>query len=360
MNNQWLIYGAYGYTGKLISQLAVERGMQPILAGRDEQRTAELAASLGLPHRSFSLNDPDAVRAGINDCQLVLHCAGPFSATARPMIEACLDSETHYLDITGEIDVFATAHSFHEQARKKDIVVIPGTGFDVVPTDCLAANLVQELPAATHLTLAFEATGGQSVGTAKSGIEGMASGGRIRRDGELQQVPLAWKTMQIPFSQGQRLGVTIPWGDVFTAFISTGIPNIEVYLSVPPSAVKRLRKMRKFKWLLRFGLIQGILKRQVDKKVTGPGDALREKTEARIWGKAVSADGRSVSGQMDTPNGYDLTADAALGITKFLLENKPEGGFYTPSLLMGADYAVSLEGVTLQLGEVLSPVQSES
>ena len=350
MTSKWLIYGAYGYTGKLISQLAIERGMQPILAGRNQQKTAELATSLGLQYRSFSLGDSAAVRQEISDCKLVLHCAGPFSETSRPMLEACLDVGVHYLDITGEIDVFATAHTYHQQAQKKDVVVIPGTGFDVVPTDCLAASLVQKLPSATHLTLAFEAAGGPSVGTAKSSIEGMASGGRVRVDGQLKQVPLAWKTMQIPFSNGDRLGVTIPWGDVFTAYISTGVPNIEVYLSVPPAAVQRLRKMRKFKWLLGLGIVQRIMKRQVAKKVSGPGDEVREKTQAHVWAEVRSADGRSVSGQLDAPNGYDLTADAALGIVSYLLKNNPEGGFYTPSLLMGSDYPLSLEGVTMELG----------
>lgn len=349
MTTKWLIYGAYGYTGKLISKLAVERGMQPVLAGRDQQKTEELAISLGLEYRSFNLDDASTVSPGISDCKLVLHCAGPFSKTSRPMLEACLDAGVHYLDITGEIDVFATAHTYHEQAQKKDVVVIPGTGFDVVPTDCLAASLVQKLPSATHLTLAFEAAGGPSAGTAKSSIEGMASGGRVRVDGQLKQVPLAWKTMQIPFSSGNRLGVTIPWGDVFTAYISTGIPNIEVYLSVPPSAVKRLRKMRKFKWLLGLGFVQRMMKRRVDKKITGPGDELRGKTQAYVWGEVRSADGRTVSGQLEAPNGYDLTADAALGIVNYLLKNNPEGGFYTPSLLMGSDYAVSLDGVKMQI-----------
>ncbi len=356
MNSKWMIYGAYGYTGELISKLAVERGMKPVLAGRNAAKTQQLAEALGLEYRSFDLDDSVALQAGISDCKLVLHCAGPFSATSKPMLEACLEHGQHYLDITGEIDVFAAAHSYHEQAKKKDLVVIPGTGFDVVPTDCLAATLVEKLPAATHLILAFEATGGSSTGTAKSSIEGMASGGRVRQDGKLTQVPLAWKTMQIPFKDGNRLGVTIPWGDVFTAYISTGIPNIEVYLSVPPAAVKRLRGLRKFKWLLGMKMVQNFMKRQVDKKVSGPDTQLREKTNARVWAEVRSADGRKISGELEAPNGYDLTADAALGIVVFLLENNPEGGFYTPSLLMGADYATSLEGVSMQLNE-LSPAR---
>ncbi|MCF6226326.1 MAG: saccharopine dehydrogenase NADP-binding domain-containing protein [Xanthomonadales bacterium] len=352
MNADWMIYGAYGYTGELISRLAAERGMQPILAGRNEARTRELAESLGLSWRSFSLENSDDVKTGIQGCKLVLHCAGPFSATSAPMLNACLDAGTHYLDITGEIDVFAAAHQHHEQARKKDVVILPGAGFDVVPTDCLAATLVQKLPSATHLTLAFEAGGGPSAGTAKSAVEGMGKGGRVRQDGMLTTVPLAWKTRQIPFAEGDRLGVTIPWGDVFTSYISTGIPNVEVYLSVPPSAVKKMRSIRKFKWLLGLGPVQSFLKKRIENKVAGPDNALRENTQARVWAEVSSSDGRSVSGQVNAPNGYSLTADAALGITTYLLENNPEGGFYTPSLLMGADYVSNLQGVEMQIAEI--------
>ncbi|MCF6262443.1 MAG: saccharopine dehydrogenase NADP-binding domain-containing protein [Xanthomonadales bacterium] len=354
MNSNWMIYGAYGYTGELISRLAVERGMQPILAGRNEARTQELAESLGLSWRSFSLEDNEDIKAGLANCKLVLHCAGPFSATSAPMLSACLEVGAHYLDITGEIDVFAAAHKHHEQARKKDIVILPGAGFDVVPTDCLAATLVQKLPSATHLTLAFEAGGGPSTGTAKSAIEGMGKGGRIRKDGKLTTVPLAWKTRQIPFVEGERLGMTIPWGDVFTSYISTGIPNVEVFLSVPPAAVKRMRGMRKFKWLLGLDPVQSFLKSRIENKVSGPDTTLRGNTQARVWGEVRSSDGRSVSGQVNAPNGYTLTADAALGISAYLMEHHPEGGFYTPSLLMGADYVTSLQGVEMKIADIIS------
>lgn len=354
MSSEWLIYGAYGYTGELISRLACERGMQPILAGRSAKRTQALAESLGLSWRSFDLDDANAVKAGLQGCRLVLHCAGPFSATSEPMLNACLNEGVHYLDITGEIDVFAAAHKHHDAARKRDLVVIPGVGFDVVPTDCLAAALVQKLPSATHLTLAFEVGGGSSIGTVKSSVEGMAQGGRVRQDGKLVTVPLAWKTRQIPFAEGARKGVTIPWGDVFTSYISTGIPNVEVYLSMPPSVIKKMRTARKFKWLLGLGPVQSFLKKQVEKKVTGPDDSLRAKTESRVWGEVSSSDGRKVTGQVNAPNGYSLTADASLGIVAYLLENNPEGGYYTPSLLMGPEYINTLQDASMKVSALSS------
>jgi len=347
MNKQWMLYGANGYTGKLIVEEALKRGLRPVLAGRNATAIAAMSQTTGLQSLVFDLADPSATRDALQGFNIVLHCAGPFSATSQQMIDACLDQRCHYLDITGEISVFANAHRRSDEARHADIVLMPGVGFDVVPSDCLAASLVQQLPAATALTLAFKSDGRVSPGTAKTSIEGLAGGGCVRRDGKLQSVPLAWKTREIPFVDGKFYAVTIPWGDVFTAFVSTGVPDIEVYMAAPPSMVMRMKRMRAVKPLLSMQWVQNMMKRRVEKLVSGPSDDEREKSRMQLWGKASSADGRSMTADMTTPNGYDVTVTAALGIVEHLLEREVEGGFYTPSLLMGAGYAATLPGVSL-------------
>ena len=147
----WMIYGANGYTGSLIAREAVVRGTRPVLAGRNESEISKLAAELDLEFRVFGLDDASVLKESISGMQVILHCAGPFSVTSEPMITACLQAGAHYLDITGEISVFEQAHRLDEQARRADIVLLPGAGFDVVPSDCLAASLVRQLPAATSL-----------------------------------------------------------------------------------------------------------------------------------------------------------------------------------------------------------------
>jgi short subunit dehydrogenase-like uncharacterized protein len=345
----WMIYGANGYTGRLVAAESVRRGMRPVLGGRNEAAIVQLAEELGLEFRIFSLQEPDEVIQAIDGLKLVLHCAGPFSISSQPMISACLAQGVHYLDITGEITVFANAHQQDELARRADVVLLPGAGFDVVPSDCLAASLVNALPAATKLQLAFEAAGGPSPGTAKTSIEGLGNGGWVRRDGKLKKVPLAWKTRTIPFAHAERTGVTIPWGDVYTAFVSTGVPDIEVYMSVPPATIANLRRMKWFQGLLGLGPVQSLLKKRIEKRISGPSQEAREDSYSQLWGEAESADGRTVSATMTAPNGYDLTVTASMGIVEFLLQNDVEGGFYTPSLLMGADYAASLPGVEFNL-----------
>ncbi len=349
----WMIYGANGYTGELVAREAVRRGWQPVLAGRNRAALDKLARALKLECRVFALDEAASVVANLQGCRAVLHCAGPFSQTSQPMISACLASGAHYMDITGEISVFANAHEQTGVARRADVVLIPGVGFDVVPSDCLAASLVQALPGATELVLAFEAGGGPSPGTAKTSIEGLAMGGAIRRDGQMVRVPLAYKSRTIPFAHGQRTAVTIPWGDVYTSYVSTGVGNVEVYMALPAARIVALRRMRWLRPVLGTHLVQHWLKQRIGKSVQGPSGERRKSTDSQLWGEARSADGRIVSATMTTPNGYEVTVSAALGVVDFLLREEVEGGYYTPSLLLGAGYAATLPGVVMKMGVVL-------
>ncbi|MEO8001762.1 MAG: saccharopine dehydrogenase NADP-binding domain-containing protein [Arenimonas sp.] len=343
-----LIYGANGYTGKMAVERAISYGQRPVLAGRSLASIEPLAKQYDLPVRAFALDDPNVVKKNLEDMKVVLHCAGPFSATSKPMLEACLETGTHYLDITGEISVFAHCQAQDERAKKAGIVVLPGSGFDVVPTDCMAAMLKRDLPTATHLVLAFEAGGGPSPGTAKTSVEGLAGGGRARIDGVVTKVPLAWKVRTFERDGEQRMAMTIPWGDVFTAFISTGIPNIETYMGVPPSSVKNVKRLRMLGPILGLGVVQNFLKKQVAKKVHGPSEEKRKQSTTTVWGEARDADGKEIKKCMSTPNGYELTVTASLGIVKHLLEvEKLPGGYYTPSMLMGPEYVLGLPDVKM-------------
>ena len=344
MKREWMIYGANGYTGELIAREAARRGLAPVLAGRSEDRIAPLAHELGLLHRSFRLGDPAAVCEGIAGMALVLNCAGPFSATARPMIEACLESGAHYLDVTGEIPVFELAHELDERARRAGILLCPGVGFDVVPTDCLAAALKEALPDATRLALGFDSRGGMSPGTARTSVEGLAQGGRIRREGRIISVPLAWRTRRIDFGDGEKLAMTIPWGDVSTAWHSTGIQDIEVYLPASPKLVARFKRLNWIRPLLGLGPVQSWLKKRVGQTVRGPREEQRAKTPTFVWGEVGNAAGQCVTGRIRVANGYDFTVHASLGMVERVLEMTRVGGHRTPAQLVGRDFVERLPG----------------
>ncbi|MDR3649423.1 MAG: saccharopine dehydrogenase NADP-binding domain-containing protein, partial [Acidimicrobiales bacterium] len=231
----WMVYGAYGYTGRLVAALATERGELPVLAGRDEHRLRALGERFELEHRTVDLQDPSALRAALEGFDVVAHCAGPFSATAEPMVDACLATKTHYLDITGEIDVFEWVLARHDEARAAGVVLLPGAGFDVVPSDCLAAMLARALPDAVRLELALRATGGVSPGTAKTAMESLGTAGRARVGGVIGPIPADRRRREVEFADGKANAHAIAWGDVATAYHSTGIGDIVVYAALPPA-----------------------------------------------------------------------------------------------------------------------------
>jgi len=340
----WLLYGATGYTGDLIAREAAVRGPRPILAGRNRAAVERLASELRAESRAFTLDDAASVAQQLDGVTLVLNCAGPFSATALPMMRACLTRGAHYLDITGEIDVFELAHRLDAEARRAGVLLCPGVGFDVVPSDCLAAQLKAAMPDATHLALGFDSRSPTSRGTSKTMIEGLRSGSRVREAGRIVSIPFASRVREIDFREGRKTAIAIPWGDVSTAYYTTGIGNIEVYIPASPRTVRRMQQLNRWRWLLGWQPIQAWLKRRVDRAAPGPDAALREQTPVWLWGEARTASGRTVVGRMRVANGYTVTFHAALGIVTRVLGNVAPVGYHTPSQVVGADFSSRLPG----------------
>ncbi|MGH8561793.1 MAG: saccharopine dehydrogenase family protein, partial [Nevskiales bacterium] len=226
-------------------------------------------------------------------------------------------------------------------ASTAGVVLCPGVGFDVIPSDCLAATLKQALPDATHLALGFDTRTGPSAGTAKTAIEALAEGGRVRRDGKIVAVPLAWKSRRIDFGDGEKNAVTIPWGDVSTAYHSTGIPNIEVYIPASPRAAAGMKRMNALRWLLALPPTQWAMKRGT-RAIRGPSAEKRAKLPTFLWGEVRNAAGTVRVGRIRVPNTYDITITGSLTVVDHLLGAKPAPGAYTPSRLLGADLVTRL------------------
>jgi short subunit dehydrogenase-like uncharacterized protein len=349
MSKPWMIYGANGFTGDLAAREAVRRGMSPVLAGRNPETVAALARELGgLPHRAFSLDDPQAVARGLEGMAAVLHCAGPFVVTSQPMVAACLKAGVHYLDITGEIVVFEAIFAQAEAAKRAGVALLPGVGFDVVPSDCLAARLAAALPDATELALAFVSDRGTySRGTMKTMIEGLPHAGAVRRNGRIVPVPVAFDVREIEFAGGRRRTMTIPWGDVSTAYHSTGIPNIRVYTGMPGSAIRRLRRFAPLLPLLGWKPVKRFLQRQVDRRVTGPSEEIRTTARVWLWGEARNPSGETVTATLETPEAYGFTAVSAVAsVERLLADGSPvQPGAWTPSRAFGARFVDELPGV---------------
>jgi len=342
----FLIYGSYGYTGQLIVELAVKEGMRPILAGRDEKKLREQAERYNLEYRSFSLDEIDKLDSALFEVDAVLHCAGPFVLTFRQMAEACIRTKRHYVDISGEIEGFEALARMNDDANQAGIMLLPGGGFDVVPSDCLAAYLKERLPTATHFRLFIRGVGGGvSRGTALSGIENMHRQGRIRRDGKITQVPPAWQVLEQDFGRGPRKTVSIGWGDVSTAYYSTAVPNIETYFAVKPSAINLLRLTRLIGPLLYTRIVRNLLQSII--RLVNPYGPSRQRNETGfnlMVGEMRDAD-QVVRTKLRVPEGYWLTMLTTVEIMKRILNGDYKTGFQTPSLAYGTNFIMQFDGV---------------
>lgn len=337
-----LIYGAYGYTGELIAREAVDRDLDVLVAGRNGTKTRGIATMLDVEARIFEAEDAIDNLDGVDT---VLNCAGPFVDTYEPIAEACLESETNYLDITGEFPVFEALAERDRDAEKAEVCLLPGIGFDVVPTDCLAGHLHDRLPGATHLRLGFDALGAVSGGTVASAIEHASGGGKIRHNGRIEDVPVASKQRRIDFGRGEKHAVTVPWGDVSTAYYTTGIENIEVYMPMPSSLGTILRASSPMTRALDITPLKRTVQFITQPFFTGPSEQQRRTNRALIWGEATDGE-QTVVSRLRTPEPYSLTVDAAVtAVSRLVAADTQPTGYHTPSSAFGPEFVLELDDV---------------
>lgn len=343
----WALYGAYGYTGRLIVQEALRQGLRPLLAGRDEMRLAALAQETGLPYQRVDLEDAAALRHLLQGVRLVLHAAGPFEFTMPSMVEACLAEGVHYLDITGEIGVFEALARRDGEARRRGVLLLPGVGMDVVPSDCLAAYLKERLPTATHLRLVICSTrAGISRGTLRTMLWNLHRPSAVRRAGRIVEVPPGNHQLVLEIQGRVRKAYRVRWGDVSTAYYTTGIPNIEVFMCFPRWLGRGMRVWSWVRPLVQLSVLRRFLMAGVRLLPPGPSQIQRKRARVFFLGEVWDRAGARACARLETPEGYTLTALAAVAaVREVLSRGRDWTGFQTPGRLFGADWVLGLPGV---------------
>lgn len=346
MFSQWMIYGASGYTGTLLAEAAVAQGHKPVLAGRTPEKLRPLAERLGLDWVAFALDDTEALHRAVREVSLVLHAAGPYVETAQPMLEACVAGITNYVDITGEVAVFEQTFGYDQRAYDREIAFLTGCGFDVVPTDCLATYVAAQVEQPTDLKLVLDAGTSMSPGTAKTTLNFLAEGGLARRAGQLVAQPLGAQVARFPLPHGERLAGSITWGDLATAYRSTGIPNITVYLALHPLLVRLMRVGAPLlRLLLQSAAIQRGMKGLLGRVFNGPSAAARQTERSYLYARAANTRGQTAEAWLTTVEAYQFTALAALRCVERVLAERPRG-VLTPAQAFGADFVLEIDGTT--------------
>ncbi len=345
----WIIYGAYGYTGKLVVEEALAKGKRPILAGGNESKLKPFSDGLGLSYRVFKVQDAADHLEGIGT---MINCAGPFDATSEYMMDACIKTGVNYFDISGEIGVFRSAYARTDAAKKAGVILCPGVGFDIVPTDCLASLLKRELPDATHLELAFDFGTLPSMGTTRTGIQAIGDGSFRRENDQIKEVGLGYNIHKIQFAAGPKWSVCVPWADVFTTQVSVGIPNVIVYGAMPWIMCFSMKLMNPFKKLLARPGGQKFLIAAAGKVLSdGPDAKARANAPTGFWGRAKSPDGRQCTATITGPSVYALTADLSTAVALLSETWEKDGGYFTASMLGGTDFLTGRDGYNV----VVSP-----
>ena len=345
MAEPFLLYGANGYTGRLITERACQLALAPILAGRSEQPLSEMAKQYSLESQVVDLADSDRLDEVLNAVPVVLHAAGPFRETARPMIEACLRTKTHYVDITGEIEVFERCARKDEEARQANIMLAPGAGFDVVPSDCLAAHVAGRLKGGHSLSLAMSGMSRASRGTTKTAAQYVGLGSYIRRGGKIAQLtePLY---QEFDFGEGLVRCMAVSWGDVSTAYHSTGIPDIDVFFPATKQMESAMSLGPIVGGFMRSRLGQWILRYQINKRAAGPDPDYRAQSHHVLLADLRDGMRNRVVSRLKTPEGYSLTAQTSVAMVQRILDGDWKPGFQTPSKAYGADFILEFDGVT--------------
>ncbi len=344
MANKWIIYGANGYTGTLIAKEAHARGLRPFLAGRSKEKLLPLAEALNLDIIEVNLTDGNHLNKIVAESSLVLHTAGPFIHTCEPMLHACLAGKTHYLDVTGEIPVFEQVFSYDEEARKQNIVLIPGVGFDVVPTDCLAVHTAKKIADPCEIHLAFNTSSTASRGTAKTMVEHLRFGVQARRNGKIEKLATAKKARHVRFSDKERQVLPISWGDVATAYRSTGIENITTYTSFPNRLINHYRWVEPItRGMFSFASTRRLAQKWAEKNITGPDDKTRERALSQVWCRVANSAGEAAESWLETGEAYQFTAISAVNAVEAVLARTLRGAL-TPAQAFGENCVLQVPG----------------
>lgn len=319
MTQTILIYGATGYTGKLVAMQARETHLSFEVVGRNGPQVTALAEQLDMPCRIFALDDPETIIASLAGVMAVLNCAGPFASTARPLMEACIACGVHYLDITAEYKVYALAEAWSERAAAAGVMLLPGVGWDVVPSDCLAMYLAAKVDQPQSLRIALQVANSMSRGSTSSVGEILGVGLLVRAQGTIVAKPDA-APARFDFGAGLLDSVPLSFGDLVTAWKSTGIPNIAMFVNIK----------------------ENVMPEGVTAMPEGPSLEERAANRACAVAEVTGIDGAVVRARIDTVNGYSYTPLAAVEALRLVATGQFKPGFQTPATVFGAGFAVSI------------------
>jgi short subunit dehydrogenase-like uncharacterized protein len=155
--------------------------------------------------------------------------------------------------------------------------------------------------------------------------------------------------MWVDFGVKKLFVMNIPWGDISTAYFTTGIKNIETYTGISKKVYNALKFQSLFNWLLRTKMIRKYMQNKIDQKPPGPTDEQRSKSTSLVWGQVKNEEGKKATLRLSGPEGYTLTTHAALIIVQKVLNGNFSPGYQTPANAYGENLVMEIQGVKREI-----------
>jgi short subunit dehydrogenase-like uncharacterized protein len=320
-----MIYGAAGYTGRMVAGHAKAAGLNVILAGRAQDALSEVSNEFCLPSRQFAVDDAPAIAAALADVDVLLNCAGPFMRTAGPLMREAIQAGVHYLDFAAELDSYRLAETLDAGAKAANVMLLPGSGGSVAMLGSLATHVAERVPHPRKISIALHITGSMSRGSALSASENMTTETFALVDGRLESRNPA-ETRVFDFGMGKLDCFPLTLPDLITIWRATDVPNVETFVHVSGDAFP-----------------QGDL----SALPAGPTMQQRDANRYRAAVEVTGQDGTIARAVLDTVNGYTFTALAAVEAARRVLGGEWQPGFQTPAGLFGAGFAETIADTTI-------------
>lgn len=280
------VFGATGYTGRLVVAELVRRGAKPLVAGRNESKLAALAQEHGgLPTMTADVTQPQSLGAVAARSRVLINCAGPFVDLGEPVVDAAIQAGSHYLDTTGEQPFVRAVQERDRAARERGVAVVPAHAFEIALADCGAALLSRGYRDIASLEVVYATRFRASQGTKRSALKVLGAEGRCFEGGDLVVEPPARhrRRLELPEGWGEVVAVSFPGAEIVTIPRHTRTRSVRVYLALPriaglmvPWVVPLVRGLARTP-------VSGLVQRALGSDTSGPAPEVRARARFLIF-----------------------------------------------------------------------------
>ena len=367
-----LLYGATGYSGRLIAAEARRRYSdsrdvtidrhQVVLGGRDGAELADMTRTLELDHLVFTLDDRERVLSALRGFDVVINAAGPFARTASRLMRAAIEVGIPYVDINGEVDVYRALDDLSRIALHRGVTIVSGSGFTATVSDMMLESALSTVRPSDARTvwIAFSAMRHFSRGSLHAMLRSVRERVLVVREGKVVHVPVGRLERMFDFGQDkqQHDGTQRPNDDSRRprpARIASAINTIDTLTASRTARRKQAESISIESYaemsatvrlgyqigalsapLLQIPLVQRLNHFQIAQLPDGPSAEDRTETRQKVLLQIESPLRTTlVDWRLTTPDAYDFTARSALAVAEKVAGASGGGGWKTPSEVLG-------------------------